>query len=781
MKREDLAGPALITAAVLIVLHQIAFGGRVSSQHPDVLGFWLPTYCFLGESLAAGHIPAWNPHVMAGVPFAADPQSGWMYLPAMALFTALPCHVAIRWMIVLQPIIGGLGLYAFLRSEGLSRPAATLGGLGLALPLASSRLGQFLPFPSSLAWSAVVLAACSSYFKQRTWARRLIWLGIVAMAWGQLAAAYLSHGLVIGTGAVVAYVAARFWAHRRDEQERRQLRVAALLLVPAALALNLAFLLPRLAYLPRSSFAVAEEALTRPLGVPPVWPLKLAVTPGAYLGAALLILVLLAFRSRRRAHLVVAFSAYALVFFIAGLDVVARNVGPFIDGLPVLGLYAHFPGRLGLALLLAVPILGALGLEAWRENGRGRDLAWAGLAVVAVWVAVPLALGVRAPAFALLAMGAAVAVPSLLMVLRRPGLLAIIPAIAALELAVNGVGGLFEHDFLGSRFQALQEARSPDPLGAVEAGWLVPLRTADVDPVRYEAAGTIARALQQSGDGRYASLAPEVASGRGYLTALAPADWPLLASQRSMLFGLNDVQGYNPVQLGRYWAFVRAVSPVRLEYNAAVFPRPPPVAFDLLQIGFVVQPADEPRISGLEHATGEGRWGLFEVSGTRPRASAIASWSVLSDPRGALSSVTASGFDSSRQVVLENDPGLGRSPRPTSRPPGTASYRQHDAQSATVTVQTSYPAIVLVRTPHDPNWRARVDGRPAPLLAANYLVQGIPVPPGRHRIELTYDDPWIGYGLFGSGMALAIFLVLAVALRNRPLLSGHLTGARSER
>ncbi len=69
------AGPLLIVVAVFVVLKGFAFTGRVSTQHPDLLGFWLPTYCFLGKSLAAGHLPAWNPHVMGGVPFAADPQS----------------------------------------------------------------------------------------------------------------------------------------------------------------------------------------------------------------------------------------------------------------------------------------------------------------------------------------------------------------------------------------------------------------------------------------------------------------------------------------------------------------------------------------------------------------------------------------------------------------------------------------------------------------------------------------------------------------------------------
>lgn len=784
MKREQIAGPALIAGAVLIVLHQIAFGGRVPSQHPDVLGFWLPTYCFLGDNLAAGHIPAWNPHVMAGVPFAADPQSGWMYLPAMALFTALPCDAAIRWIIVLQPILGGLGLYAFLRSEGLSRPAATLGGLGLALPLASSRLGQFLPFPSALAWTAVVLAACSMYFRQRTSTGRVIWLGLVALAWGQLAAAYFAHGLVIGTGAVLAYVVARLWAQRRSGLEHNRLGVAALLLVPAALGINLAFLLPRLAYLPRSSFVMANEELSRPSGLLAVWPLRLAVSPGAYLGAALLVMMFLAFRSRRHVHLVVAFSAYALVFFVAGLDVVATNVSGLIAGVSVLGFYAHFPGRLGLALLLVLPIIGAIGFEAWRQLGRGRHLALAGMMAAALWVVVPLLLGVHLSGFALLAMGSAVAIPILVGTLRRPRLMAIVPAIAAVELLVNGIGGLSPGGFLGSGLAASDPGRDrADPLGAVRAGWLVPLRTADVDPGRYRTPGSIARALQQMGEGRYISVVPNIASGRWYLTAQAPSDWPLLASQRSMLFGLEDVQGYNPIQLARYWAFVRAVAPGPLEYNAALLPGPSPVAFDLLQINFIIRSVDVfvpgPPQSELIR---EGKWALFRSTpDPRSRASLVSSWSVLPDRDEVLSSVTAPRFDPTRQVLLERDPGLGPSPPPTRRTPGTVSYQQQDAQSASITVQSSAPAIVLIRTPYDPNWHAKVDGRPAPLLVADYVVQAVPVRAGRHRIDLAYDDPWIGYGLLGSAAVLAVLLALAVVLRNRPIAAGTVTEARSER
>src|SRR5436190_21889191 len=38
------AGPMLIVAAVLVVLHGFAFGGRLTLQHVHVLSQWLPTY-----------------------------------------------------------------------------------------------------------------------------------------------------------------------------------------------------------------------------------------------------------------------------------------------------------------------------------------------------------------------------------------------------------------------------------------------------------------------------------------------------------------------------------------------------------------------------------------------------------------------------------------------------------------------------------------------------------------------------------------------------------------
>ena len=99
------AGPALIALAVLVVLRDWVLPGPVSIGHPDVLPYWLPTHCHLGERLAAGDIPSWSPHLLGGAPFAADPQSGWMHLPAMLLYAIAPCDIALRMFVVLQPVL----------------------------------------------------------------------------------------------------------------------------------------------------------------------------------------------------------------------------------------------------------------------------------------------------------------------------------------------------------------------------------------------------------------------------------------------------------------------------------------------------------------------------------------------------------------------------------------------------------------------------------------------------------------------------------------------------
>ena len=132
---RGLAAPAALTIIWAYLIH--GWYVRTPMVGNDLRELWLPTWGYLGHSLSNGHVPLWDPHVLSGRPFAADPQSGWLYLMPMALFTALPAHTAIRLMMVLPPMLAALALYAFCRIEGMPRIAGFCGGaalLGLTTP-----------------------------------------------------------------------------------------------------------------------------------------------------------------------------------------------------------------------------------------------------------------------------------------------------------------------------------------------------------------------------------------------------------------------------------------------------------------------------------------------------------------------------------------------------------------------------------------------------------------------------------------------------------------------
>jgi hypothetical protein len=754
-----LAGPALIAAVVLIVLHDMVVHDLLSAQHPDVLAYWLPTYCHLGTTIAAGHVPAWNPSVMAGVPFAADPQSGWMYLPSMVLFSALPCDVAMRAMIVLQPVLAGVGLYAFLRSEGLSRPAATLGGMAISAGIAASRFVLFVPFSASFAWTALTLAACSRYLKARTWAARFAWAIPAAAAWGQLAAAHFAHGFLVGSAAIAAFLVASIGRSTRTSEMSRgdAARIAGLLLA-AVVVVNLAFLWPRLAYLPRTSYHPGSSGdLNEGLLLPADWPLKLATFGGGFLGATALVLVFAGLRNRRFRHLATAFGVLGCLAYLASTGPAGRVAVAVARRIPGLAVAAHFPARFGLGLIVALAVLASLGLDAWCAAGSIRDRLLMLVPGLVVWLLLPPLFGAGLIAVGPPLVASVVAVILLVALMRRSELAWLLPVLLAVELVTSGL--------LGLTAPVARRIDAAEPFGAQAVGWFTPLLDPTIDARAYLRPSSIAQALR--GRGRYLSLDPEAATNRGFLTLLSPRWWGLLANQRSMLFGLEDAQGYNPVQLSRYWTFVRRATDLPLDYNAAIFPDPSARVLDLLGVDWIVAPAGSPppdtRISPVAV---DGRWALFARVDAPPRASFVSRWRVVRGPDRALADAMAPGTDPSSEVVLEEDPGLGPS-GPASSEPFPATYRSTGLGSAVITVVAPRDGMVVVRNSYDPGWRARIDGRPARVLAADGIVQAVPVPAGRHTITLAYRDPSIALGILGSCFGVVTLLAVGWLARRR--------------
>lgn len=771
----SIAGPLLIIVCVLATMRAIAFGGMLTNQHADILSFVLPRFCYLGQRLAAGDIPLWNPWLQAGTPYAADPQSGWLYLPAMTLFSALPCTTAMRTLIVFQPLLGGLGLYWFLRRERLRRTACTVGGIAFSMAIAGSAVGLSMPFAAALAWTPLVLVGVEGYFEATRWSRRLLWMALSAIAWGQVAGAHMSHGLFMCTLIAATYAGAKTWHMWRHRHCSGWVAIARISLFFAFLPLaNLAFFLPRLALIPRSALAAGYAALgpttsaaltasDAPLadgGVWAGWFFALGAAPGAYIGAAVLLCIPAAWRSGHRRLLIGVITA-AVVIYLMTLDlfVGAQWFRTLMLRIPYGDIYLHNPSRFRLLFLLLFAILGALGVHGIMVDHPGTRRTLRSIALGAgIFIVVPLVLGASPSRMWILILGAAaITFPLVALANGRSWAKLAVPAILAFELAAAALMG---SQFSGETYLGL-ENRGP----WLEAELVTapgPHRAPTVDAQGYATPGTIAKRMQDlqpdsSARARYMPWAPPASYFiKGYLFKQEPEDWPALFNGRGMLFDLPEAFGYNPFQLERYWRYVRTANDVPIFYNAALLKRPSLSDARLLGVRYLTVPKGVAPPMTATQVTTEGNYVLYKVNGAEPRASVVPQWRVEPSEDAAMIAVTEAGFDPGRVAVLEKDPGLARV---DGARPGVADYAEASPEDVRISVSATAPSIVVVRNAWDENWSATVDGTPTQVLPTDGFLQGVAVGPGEHEVRLTYSEPSVFAGLRAAGIVWAIWLL----------------------
>jgi hypothetical protein len=112
--------------------------------HPNAIAYWrdaaftdlliahLPNSTFFQRAVQTwAQIPLWNPTILSGVPFAADPLTALWY-PANWLTYLSPSAFTFNLLFIAHLAWGGWGMWRWLRAKGMSAPAAALGGLAFS-------------------------------------------------------------------------------------------------------------------------------------------------------------------------------------------------------------------------------------------------------------------------------------------------------------------------------------------------------------------------------------------------------------------------------------------------------------------------------------------------------------------------------------------------------------------------------------------------------------------------------------------------------------------------
>lgn len=216
-----------------------------------------------------------------------------------------------------------------------------------------------------------------------------------------------------------------------------------------------------------------------------------------------------------------------------------------------------------------------------------------------------------------------------------------------------------------------------------------------------------------------------------------PMDTPrargLKNSNRFMVFGVSSIGGYHPAKLADYERFSGALATSLGNGSLELL--------DILNVKYVVTGEALPEIPGLLPAweghnyEGRARY-AYRNESVLPRVRMLDNYRVADDDR-ALEMLASGAAGLDRSVLLD------RAPEPAPAAGGaegaTASITGWEFNSITVETNASEPCVLVLSEIYYPDWRAAIDGEPAPMLRANYILRGVAVPAGRHTVSFNYD------------------------------------------
>jgi hypothetical protein len=752
----------------------------------DTLSFYVPFYGHLGERLRDLDVPAWNPHLFGGMPFAGDPQSGWTYALAMLSFTLLKPVAAFKLMVVLQLVIASVSCYALARLLGMAPVAGLAAGVVYGYgPFIRWGAGDGTVMAHVATWIPPALLGVELAVRSANWRWRVVGMWLGALAVSQMVAGWLGQGSVYGLLVVASYIGYRTVLSSPEPGMKLRRRLAFATVVGVAvfgfgLALTAAGLLPRLDANQHTTLSEGYEGLVgtgatfTPMDLDTlVFRLLAAGKPRAVFswGGAVCALAILAPMLARKRWGVPFFTALTLISLV--MTQATTPVHQLFYLFPRFeDLHEHDPSHVLVVAPIGMSMLTAATIQATMMLRRRRR------ALVAVCVALMLfSAGALYGSHHHVFVGWAPVISGLLALSlvaaafiargrtryatgRRMAMY--VPILLIAVLAFHQGGLEFTGSWLGwPRGPALDRYWSENP--ARDAAIAANGASAD--------SGGAGEFLQQRRDAgevfRYVGYGgfnnrddPE--RRRSHMTwRLDPRITALLVNGRPLLLGIQEIQGYNPVQLRRYAEFITAINGVRTNYHVLyLLPggTDSPL-LDLLNLRYVVldltlPPAREDVITltlGRREVFRNELVAVFEDPDAPPRAWIV--HDVRSVPAGeALPIMLDGSLDLEDSALIEGE--LPQLALPGPDEEEAVRVVSSSSDSLVLETTTTAPGFLVISEMFEPGWQASVDGRDVDILPTNHILQGIALPEGSHTIELRYEPVALRAGLAISGLAI---------------------------
>lgn len=765
------AGRAARVAAVLLLaalpFHAGLVGGELIAWR-DLPDHFYPRCHVIGEALARGELPRWDPLVFHGASWFGTRSPGVLY-PGHVLFAVLPLGVAMAAFMTLHVALAALGGRALL-GRVVGSDAAWAGGLAYGLGgfvVSQHWVLTYLISAALLPWAALGgLLAVERPWRGAALVAAAVGLTLVAVEpQGALVAAGASLGLALGAAPSGA---------------RWRAGLAVALGVGLAALLACTSLLPLLLELPRTNRTIEGWHDGR-YGAPPLGLLLQLLAPGA-----------LGEYSRAQAGywghglwsgevpwcgLYVGVLGVAAAAGALGDRATRRLAWPGVALCAAgVGLAVVDPGRLvGLRFSAKWLVLTGLGLAWLVAAGWSRLGCWTATWVVRSYAAVAV-LGALAAAASPVLWGAALAAdPSLHAddVRRAAGGAAI--RLGAAALAALALLRVSEGDGAPAR-RAQGLLLSLLALDLVSAGaQLVPATEAPL--LTPPPLASLVHATSTRPVGPPPTLFTTLDTFRRFEVDPLRED-----PHERMILGIREVLRPNVGQLHgiRSIAAFESTTPRALQrfFHAALRAGLPATqALALLDAEVFVAPSSSPypRLPDVLPLGGalNGRRAILKNLACPPWAYVAGEARAAASEEAAVAAAIASERVITRSAVLGPE-GADLAGEASPVVSATVGEVEFAAERVALTVTSDAPGWLVVRESFSSDWKATLDGAPAPMARADALFRALRVPAGRSRVVMVYDPWWWTPSLLLSALGLAGLAGLVVLDRrgNREVAGG---------
>ncbi len=789
---------ALFLLATVVLFGEFIFSDRML-HGDDILALGYMARDFFAERLSTGDLPLWAPRLLGGVPTLESISAADGVYPTSLLYFVMDSYRAVGWRMVLHVLAAGFFMYGWSRSLGLSRAAATVGGLGwlmapvmvtLVLPGNDGKL-MVAALTPLVFWAAEAVLRNPS---GRTIAGMAGAVAVVSLV-TQFQTAYFLFG---SAGAYALFRGVQVWrandSASRAAGARRALLPFGVFLGASLLGGGIAAfqVLPAATYVGEFSRrtattveATSEEKIayssswsfhpeeTVSLVVPEFvgnsnaesewargtyWGRNAIKLNHEYLGVSVVVLALFGLLGRRRRGLRWFMAGMSGVWLLYALGTHTPVWRIFYEIVPGMSLF-RVPAICMFLVSFGVTTLFAMGVDDLVREAPGREpflrtrrgqvvLGFAGLLLLGallqasgsltdIWTnTIYSDIGRRQLA------ALAAATP---FITRGFGI-----ALLIAGLAIAGIWAAHHRKVPLTAALAGLAALVAVDLGRVDRAFI---RTLDFHA--WAAPDQNVRFLQARRDeGPPFRVADMRCPGND------PARCHLGNDQdvEFAMFGLDLLAGHHPNDLARYRQLLGLLG----SRSSGANTRHGKI-LQLMNVRYLVWSPEAygnppyPGAQALSTArTATGVEAVFPYPGL-DRAWIVNETTVVEDDDTALARILSPEFNPSREAILAEPAGLAA----TSASAGTLTWELNDPDERRLRVATTGPALLVVSENWFPGWVAEVDGEPAEVHRANLTLQAVEIPSaGEHTVTLRFTAPTVRSALRLSIVASVITILL---------------------